>query len=88
MKLVDVVGGVIVGIILMCTGFMFVFQRKRVIDALLSSNRVFWEKMNCHPSADRNRIVANIMIPFMGLVFMAGGIASIVKVMTYMTGAY
>ena len=86
MKLEDIIGGIMAGGMLTCVGFIMVFKRNKVIDALLSSNKVFWEKLNYSFSEDRNKAIANIMIPLMGLVFMAGGIASIVKVIVTLSG--
>lgn len=76
-----------VGGMLTCVGFIMIFKRNKVIDALFSSNKVFWGKMNYSVSDYRNRAIANIMIPLMGLIFMVGGIASIIKVIVALTGA-
>lgn len=87
MKLEDIIGGIMVGGMLTCVGFIMMFKKNKVIDALLSSNKVFWGKMNYSFNGDRNRAIANIMIPLMGLVFMAGGIASLIKVIVALTRA-
>jgi hypothetical protein len=80
MKIEDIVQGIVVGVIFTCAGFAMTFRKKKFIDALLSSNKVFWEKMNYSINEDRNRSIANIMIPLMGLVFLAAGIFSVFKV--------
>jgi hypothetical protein len=87
MKIEDVLGGITVGAALTCVGFIFLFRKEKVIEAFLASNKVFWGEMNYRPNEDRNRAIANIMIPFMGVVFLAGGIASIVKVVLSLFGA-
>ena len=81
MKIEDIVQGIVVGVIFTCAGFTMTFKKKIFIDALLSSNKVFWEKMNLNVNEDRNNAIANIMIPLMGMVFLAAGIFSIFKVL-------
>jgi len=82
MKIEDIVQGIVVGIIFTCAGFTMTFKKKKFIDALLSSNKIFWEKMNLSVNEDKNKAITNIMIPLMGLVFLAVGIFSIFKVLT------
>jgi len=84
MKTEDILGGLVVGAALTYVGIIFLFRREKVVEALLASNKVFWDKMNYSPDQNRGRAITNIMIPMMGVVFTVGGIVSIVQVIVFL----
>lgn len=83
----DIVIGIIFGLLFICFGFNLTFTRK-ITDFLLGSNKVLWTKMGFSPDERVSRTLTNIMIPIMGLVFMAAGVASSVKVIVYLMHTY
>jgi ammonia channel protein AmtB len=83
MKTEDIYAGIILGIIFVCVGFSMAFKTK-ITSALLESNKAFWTKMIGYtPNEKFSTSLAHIMIPLMGVVFMAAGIASIIKVIMH-----
>ncbi len=83
MKSNNVVADIVFGIVFFFLGYFFVFQRKRLIDALLESNRVFWGKIGITPNQTRGASISNIMIPFMGLTFLIVGCLMLYRALTY-----
>lgn len=65
-------------------GLYIITNRKNVISALLSSNKVFWKNMSFHHSFLHNekigKFLTNIMIPFMGAMFLVVGVLLICKI--------
>jgi hypothetical protein len=63
------------GIIASALGCIFIFWREKIIKALTSSNKVFWEQMGFIPNEKGAVLLTNIMIPITGGLFVvAGGI--------------
>ena len=60
------IADIFVGIGISIIGFNFFFRREKTIDALLSSNKVFWEEMGYTPNERRAAFLTQIMIPLMG----------------------
>lgn len=71
----------IIGIIFFLVGLYILLNSRKVITALLSSNKVFWEKMGFYHFEKVSLFLTNIMIPFMGIVFFATGIFQICKIL-------
>jgi len=83
MKTEDIFAGIIFGIVFICLGFNMTFKTK-ITNALLASNKAFWSSMVGYtPNEKFSTSVAKIMIPIMGIAFMAAGIASLVKVLMH-----
>lgn len=83
MKSNNVVADILFGIVFFFLGYIFVFQRIKLVNALTESNRVFWEKMGITPNQSRGTAISNIMIPFMGLTFLIVGCLLLYRVITY-----
>jgi hypothetical protein len=83
MKSNNVVADLVFGIVFILLGYIFVFQRKRLVNALIESNRVFWGKMGFTPNQARGTAISNIMIPFMGLTFLIVSCLLLYRVITY-----
>ena len=82
---------IIIGVIFFSIGIYILLNRKKVITALLSSQKVFWGKMGFKHgffhkeklnkfNEKATKFSANIMIPIMGVVFLATGVLQICKV--------
>ncbi len=75
---------IIFGIIFFSIGLYILLNRKKVITALISSNKVFWKNMGFNNSFLHNEKVGtfltNIMVPFMGAVFFASGVFQLCKI--------
>ncbi len=78
------VAGIVGGIIFSFLGCVLIFWRARVIDAMIASNQVFWEKIGYSPNNKRGRFLANVMIPFIGIVFLAAGVYQLYDSVTYL----
>ena len=83
MKTVNPILDIIFGMVFLSIGFVFVYKRVRIADALMSSSRVFWEKLGFTINYKRGIFVTNIMIPIMGAIFFVCGIVSLLKFVTY-----
>lgn len=76
---------VLFGIIFFSIGLYLLLNRKNVVSAFLSSNKVFWKNIGFYNSFIHNEKVGafltNIMIPFMGAMFLIGGALLIFKIL-------
>ena len=70
----NVFGIIIPRLIALTVGFIFIFQREKIVDALISSNKVFWEKVGVAHSGRIGVFITKVMIPFMGAIFVVMGI--------------
>lgn len=83
MRTDNVFADIIFGIIFSSLGFSFIFWRGKVIDALISSNKVFWEKIGFAPDEKKAMLLTNIMIPVIGAIFLVVGVILIYRVIVY-----
>ncbi len=83
MKTDNFIADIIFGIIFSSLGFSFIFWRGRVIDALISSNKVFWEKIGFAPDEKRAELLTNIIIPIIGAIFLAVGVILLYRVVMH-----
>lgn len=67
-------GDLIIGIIFLFLGGYLLIFRKNVIDALLLSNKIFWIKIGLCYSEKTTNYMTNIMIPFIGVLFLCVGL--------------
>jgi hypothetical protein len=79
----NVIADIIFAIIFSSLGFSLIFRREKIIDALISSNKVFWEKIGFTPDERRSIFLTNIMIPIMGAIFLVVGIVLIYKTVNH-----
>ena len=84
MQVPEYIKELIAGTISSTIGYIFIFHRKVVIEALLASNSAFWNKLDYNPNKDRAVFMANIMIPIMGACFLVAGIFTLYKFITHM----
>ena len=71
---------IIFGVVSSFLGFNFLFRRKKIVGALLESNKVFWGKLGFPSNERMSALSANIMIPFMGAIFLAVGMILLYRV--------
>ncbi len=71
---------IIFGIIFFSIGLYILLNKRKVVTALLSSNKVFWKKMGFYHFEKVSKFLTNIMIPFMGALFFASGVLLIYKI--------
>ncbi|MHB8697684.1 MAG: hypothetical protein ACYC9J_06540 [Sulfuricaulis sp.] len=83
MKTDNIIADFVSGIIFSALGFSMVFGRKKFIDALISSNKIFWDKIGYAPDEKRAVLLTNVMIPIMGAIFLAVGVILIYRVIIY-----
>ncbi len=74
-------GDLIPGVLLSGVGFYILFHRKRILDALLSSSKVFWDKMGIlRNESTLGTSISSFMIPLIGFIFSVVGLVLIIKV--------
>jgi len=64
----------LLGVIFFVLGGYMVFCRKKVIDALLASNKVFWSKICFSYNEKIASKMTNFIMPIMGLLFFCVGV--------------
>ena len=79
----NIFADVIFGAIFLSLGLRLTLGRRKTIDALISSNQVFWNKMGFAPDEKRARAVTSIMIPIMGVIFLAVAALMIYRVVVH-----
>ncbi len=80
----DPIADFIFGIVFSLIGLYSLVRRKKIIDALMASNKVFWDKLGFATKEKQGLFMANIMIPFMGAVFFFGGCIAIYRFIIYL----
>lgn len=65
-------------------GIMFIFKRKKIANAFVESGDVFWGKFGFPSSGRKKMLLANIMVPAIGVVFLAAGIMMIFKAIMFL----
>ncbi len=83
LKTENLIADLLFGIVFSLIGGFFILRRKALISALLFSSKVFWEKMNFHPDEGRSALLANIMIPIIGVCFLLIGLLLLYRVVVY-----
>jgi hypothetical protein len=73
MKTENIIADVIFGITFSALGFSMIFGRKKIVDALISSNNVFWNTIGFASNEKRAVLLTNIMIPILGAIFLTIG---------------
>ena len=79
----NIFADIVFGIMFLSVGLRLTFGRKKTIDALISSNQVFWSKIGFAPDEKRARAVTGIIIPIMGVVFLAVAALMIYRVVVH-----
>lgn len=77
------IADIIFGIVFSFIGFEFIYKRTTVVDAFMASTKAFWEKFGYIPNYERGQFITRIMIPFMGVGFLMGGIFSLYRFVAY-----
>ncbi len=77
------IADLVFGIILSVLGVSFLFYRKKIISALMASNKVFWERIGFAPDEAKGMFITNIMIPIIGIIFLLVGGVLIYRVIIY-----
>ncbi len=83
MKTDNFIADIIFGVIFSSLGFSFIFWREKIIDALISSNKVFWDKIGFAPDEKKALLLTNIMIPNIGAIFLAVGVILLYRVVMH-----
>jgi len=84
MKTDNLIADIVFGIIFSSLGFSFIFKREKIINALISSNKVFWENIGFSPNEKKGMFITNIMIPIMGAIFFVVGLVLIYRVIIHL----
>ena len=87
MKLLEttnIYGDLIFGVLFCSLGGYILLRRKTVIDALLSSNKVFWDKIGFAYNEKASLFMTNIMIPTIAVLFLCVGILLIYRVIIFL----
>lgn len=79
MKTDNIIADIVFGIVFSCLGYSFIFKRGKIVNALISSNRVFWGNLGVTPNEKKGMFMTNIMIPIMGIVFLIAGVVLLYK---------
>jgi len=79
----NIIADIVFGIIFSCLGYSFIFKREKIVNALISSNRVLWENLGFTPNEKKGIFITNIMIPLMGVVFLIVGVALLYKLIIH-----
>ncbi len=74
------------GIVFSLMGVFFILRRKMIISALLSSSKIFWQKMHMQYNNEESAVLTNIMIPIIGGCFLIIGLLMLCKVINYFLG--
>lgn len=77
MKLIETTNAPVdlfVGVVFFMLGGYMLFFRKKVIDALLASNKVFWGQIGLGYNEKIAINMTNLVIPIMGFLFFCVGI--------------
>lgn len=69
----------IFGLIFSTIGLFIILNRKKIIDGLILSNKIFWEKLNLSQPKEVVVFLTNVMIPIMGMIFLIIGVLLIYK---------
>ena len=77
------IADIILGIVFAFVGFKFIYNRTTIVDAFMASTKAFWETFGHIPNYERGRFISRIMIPFMGVAFLIGGIFSLYRFVAY-----
>jgi hypothetical protein len=64
----------LLGVIFFMLGGYMLFCRKKVVDALLDSNKVFWGQIGFGYNEKNAVNMTNFVIPIMGLLFFCVGV--------------
>lgn len=83
MKTDNLFADIVFGIVFSSLGYYFVFYRERIVTALISSNKVFWENLGYISNEKKGIFLTNILIPSMGLVFFVVGVMLFYKATIY-----
>jgi hypothetical protein len=83
MKTDNIIADLAFGIIFLFLGFNILFRRKKIIDALMASNKVFWEQIGFTTDQSKGTFMSNIMIPFIGITFLIVSGILIYRVVIY-----
>ncbi len=70
MKTDNIIADIVFVITFFVLGINLVFNRKKIIDALMASNKVFWEKIGISTDEKKGIFISNIMIPLIGVTFL------------------
>ncbi len=84
MKQFDFIGHGISMVIALTVGYILLFHRRKIIQALLASNKEFWNKLlDFNPNEGMQVFVANILIPLMGICFILAGLIMLYKIIVH-----
>ena len=84
MEIKNIISDFVFGLIFLYLGINMIFKRSIIVNALIASNSIFWEKLNFTVNNKIAVLVTNIMIPFIGIVFSLSGIAYFYKIIYYL----
>ena len=73
----DLCGGIIFTVI----GLYISIRHKKIVNALLRSNEVFWKNFNVKQNSKASACITSIMIPLMGIMFFLVGLLLDYKVL-------
>jgi ammonia channel protein AmtB len=82
MKSDNFIADLIFGIIFLFLGFNLVFNKKKVIDALIESSKMFWGKMGITTDQTKGALTS-VMIPLIGVTFLIVSGILIYKALIY-----
>jgi len=74
------------GIFFSLTGAFAIINKKKITNAVISSNIVFWKTLNMSKMNTGDNIVTIIMIPVIGFIFFILGVLQIYKSLIHFTG--
>ena len=70
----------IFSIVFLILGFLFTLCRKRIVEALVLSNKVFWNRLGFSTNDKVVVFLSNIFIPVIGIVYSVVGVFLIYRV--------
>lgn len=83
MKTDNVIADIISGIVALFLGINFTWRREKIINALIASNKIFWEKMGFSPDQKKGVFLTSFIIPLMGVLFLLAGIVLFYRAINY-----
>ena len=79
----DILTNILFGVVFSGIGFIFIFRRNKIVNALTESSDVFWSKFGASPIGNKGTLLTGTMVPAIGVIFMAAGATMLFKVIVH-----